>query len=202
MLWLALVSLKLGTYTDYTLRVGTFALVAWSMFCNATATVLLFRLKNMACSFHEPGSLVMLVSAVCSVFCDADALAVLKGAYSLIWEAFGKFARNQTVEKYLKERRKAIVELTERRVSSNIVVPAPRSSVPTEEPTTGTPVLRMTPGTKTVTVEWLSVEALGPTSRIACWWRTWLWMMSLVLAPQERLALQAPNRVVRLLKCR
>jgi hypothetical protein len=166
MLWLALVSLKLGAYADYSLRVSTFVFMASSMFCNATTTVLLFGLKNMACSLHEPGSLVVLVSAVCNVFCDADALAVLKGAYSLIGEAFGKFARNKTVEKYLKERRKSIVELTERLVSSNIVVPAPRFLVPTEELTTGKPVLRMTPETEAVIVdESLLVEALGPTSR-------------------------------------
>jgi hypothetical protein len=76
---LALVSLRLDTYADYTYEVGTFSFLASSMVCNTIATLLVFGVKNIALSFYEPGSLVVYKSAVCCVFTDADALAVLKG---------------------------------------------------------------------------------------------------------------------------
>jgi hypothetical protein len=108
--YMALVSLKLGAYADYTFQVGTFGFVASSMVCNSIATLLVFGVKNIALSFYEPGSLVVLKSAVCCVFLDADALAVLKGAYSLIGQSLGKYAPNKTIETYLKRQRLSMVE--------------------------------------------------------------------------------------------
>jgi hypothetical protein len=105
---LALVSLKRGSYLDYTFEVGTFAFAASSMVVNAISTLLVFGVKNIVLSFHEPGSLVVLVSSVCCVFLDAEALAVLKGAYSLIGQSFGKYNPNRTIDKYLKRQRSAL----------------------------------------------------------------------------------------------
>ena len=113
LLYMALVSLKLGAYADYTFQVGTFGFVASSMVCNSIATLLVFGVKNIALSFYEPGSLVVLVSAVCCVFLDADALAVLKGAYSLIGQSLGKYAPNKTIETYLKRQRLSMVEFSQ-----------------------------------------------------------------------------------------
>jgi hypothetical protein len=107
---LALVSLRLGTFADYTFEVGTFSFLASSMVCNAIATLLVFGVKNIALSFYEPGSLVVYKSAVCCVHTDADALAVLKGSYSLLGQSFGKYKPNETVKKYLKRQRKSIIE--------------------------------------------------------------------------------------------
>ncbi len=101
LLKLALISLKLGMYTDYTFKVSTFAFVASSMVCDSFLTLLVFGVKNIALSFHEPGSLVVFKSAVVCVFLDADALAVLKGSYSLLGEVLGKYMPNKTIEKYL-----------------------------------------------------------------------------------------------------
>jgi hypothetical protein len=111
--YMALVSLKLGAYADYTFQVGTFGFVASSMVCNSIATLLVFGVKNIALSFYEPGSLVVLVSAVCCVFLDADALAVLKGAYSLIGQSLGKYSPNMTIETYLKKQRLSMVEFSQ-----------------------------------------------------------------------------------------
>jgi hypothetical protein len=91
LLFLALVSLKPGAFADYTFQVGTFSVVASSMMCNGIATLLVSA--YVAFSFYEPGSLPVLTSAMLCVFLDADALAVLKGAYTLIGQSFGKTLR-------------------------------------------------------------------------------------------------------------
>ena len=128
LIYMALVALKLGTYTDYTFQIRTFAFVASSMVCNTIVTLLVFGVKNIAFSFYEPGSLVVLMSAACCVFLDADALAVLKGAYSLLGQSFGKYARNKTIETYLKKQRLSIVEFGRgargRMLAGNVVAPA------------------------------------------------------------------------------
>jgi hypothetical protein len=99
------------------------------MVCNAIATLLLFGMKNVALSLYEPGSLVTFVSAVCCVFTDADALAVLKGSYSVLGQSFGKYKPNGTVKKYLMRQRKSIIEFRRaasgQRLAVNVVVPAP-----------------------------------------------------------------------------
>ncbi len=131
-LWLALVTFNLGAFTDYTFQFGTFAVVASTIFYNAIATVLLFGVKNIVFSCFEPGSLVVLTSAVCCVFLDADSLAVLKGSYLLIGQSFGKFARNKTIDKYLKRQCNSIAELTSGRMGAmQAVAPAP---TPAREP--------------------------------------------------------------------
>jgi hypothetical protein len=126
--YLALLALKLGAYTDYTFKVGTFLFVASLMVCNTITTLLVFGVKNIVFSFYEPGSLFVLTSAVCCVFVDSDALAVLKGAYSLLGQSFGKYARNKTIETYLKKQRLSIVEFRRgargRMLAGNVMVPA------------------------------------------------------------------------------
>jgi hypothetical protein len=126
---LALVSLNLGTYADFTFHVSTFSFVASSMACNTIVTLLVFGMKNVALSFYEPGSLVTLVSAVCCVHTDAETLAVLKGSYSILGQSFGKYKPNETVKKYLKEQRKSMVDFPQaanvQRLAANVVVPAP-----------------------------------------------------------------------------
>jgi hypothetical protein len=130
---LALILLKLGMYTDYSFKVGTFSFVASSIACDSFLTLLVFGVKNIALSFHEPGSLVVFKSAVVCVFLDADALAVLKGSYSLLGEVLGKYMPNETIEKYLKRQRLSIVEFSRTangRTHVNIVPPL----VPTLHP--------------------------------------------------------------------
>jgi hypothetical protein len=107
---LALVSLKLGTFADHIFHVSTVSFAVSSMACNTIATLVVFGMKNIAQSFYEPGSLVVYKSAVCCVFTDADALAVLKGSYSVLGQSFGKYKPNETAQKYLKKQRKSIIE--------------------------------------------------------------------------------------------
>jgi hypothetical protein len=125
---LALVSLNLGTYADFTFHVGTFSFAASLMVCSTIATLLVFGVKNIALSFYEPGSLVTFVSAVCCVHTDADALAVLKGSYSVLGQSFGKYKPNETAKKYLKRQRKSIIDFCQaasvQRLAVNVVVPA------------------------------------------------------------------------------
>jgi hypothetical protein len=128
---LALVSLRLGTFADYTFEVGTFSFLASSMVCNAIATLLVFGVKNIALSFYEPGSLVVYKSAVCCVHTDEDALAVLKGSYSLLGQSFGKYKPNETVDKHLKRQRKSITEFRQAasdQLLATAVMRAPRTS--------------------------------------------------------------------------
>jgi hypothetical protein len=106
---LLLVALKLGAFTDYTFVVRTFAFVASSMACSQLTTLLVFGSKNLCLSFYRPGSLVVLTSSVCCLFLDADTLAVLKAAYSLLGQTFGKRTANKTVARQLKKHRKSIV---------------------------------------------------------------------------------------------
>jgi hypothetical protein len=148
---LALVSLNLGTYADFTFHVGTFSFAASSMVCNTIATLLVFGVKNIALSFYEPGSLVVYKSAVCCVFTDADALAVLKGSYSLLGQSFGKYKPNETVKKYLKKQRMSIIEFRNAEsghLQAFAVLPAPRAlamatSCRTKRPETETRVFEM-----------------------------------------------------------
>jgi hypothetical protein len=67
-------------------------------------------------------------SAVCCVHTDADALAVLKGSYSLLGQSFGKYKPSETVQKYLKKQRRSIIEFRQaasgQRLAVNVVVPA------------------------------------------------------------------------------
>jgi hypothetical protein len=136
LLYLALVSLKPGAYTDFTFQVGSFPFVASSMVCNTIVTLLVFGMKSLAFSFYEPGSLFVLASAVCCVFLDANALAVLKGAYSLIGQSFGKYAPNKTIETYLKKQRLSVVEFSQvgRGQMSRVMVPAPTRKPERETP--------------------------------------------------------------------
>ena len=106
---LLLVALKLGAFTDYTFVVRTFAFVASSMACSQLTTLLVFGSKNLCLSFYRPGSLVVLTSSLCCLFLDADTLAVLKAAYSLLGQTFGKRTANKTVARQLKKHRKSIV---------------------------------------------------------------------------------------------
>jgi hypothetical protein len=106
---LLLLSLKLGAFTDYTFEVSTFAFVASSMACSPITTLLVFGSKNLVLSFYRPGSLVVLTSSVCCLFLDADSLAVLKAAYSLLGQTLGKRAANKTVARQLEQQRKSIV---------------------------------------------------------------------------------------------
>ena len=106
---LLLVSLKLGAFTDYTFEMSTFAFVASSMACSPLTTLLVFGSKNLCLSFYRPGSLVVLTSSVCCLFLDADTLAVLKAAYSLLGQTLGKRAANRTVARQLEQRRESIV---------------------------------------------------------------------------------------------
>jgi hypothetical protein len=106
---LLLVSLKLGTFADYTFEVSTFAFVASSMACSPITTLIVFGSKNLCLSFYRPGSLVVLTSSVCCLFLDADSLAVLKAAYSLLGQTLGKRAANRTVARQLEKHRQSIV---------------------------------------------------------------------------------------------
>jgi hypothetical protein len=159
MLYLALVSLNLGVYIDYTFQFGTFTFVASSMLCSAVATLLVFGVKSIAFSFFEPGSLVVLTSAVCCVFLDADSLAVLKGSYLLIGQSFGKFARNKTIDKYLKRQRNSIAELTSGRMGAmQAVAPAPTPArEPEAEPPNAVTVVHSADAHLLVEVEVLAV---------------------------------------------
>jgi hypothetical protein len=104
-----LVSLKLGAFADYTFEVSTFAFVASSMACSPITTLIVFGSKNLCLSFYRPGSLVVLTSSVCCLFLDADSLAVLKAAYSLLGQTLGKRAANRTVARQLERHRQSIV---------------------------------------------------------------------------------------------
>jgi hypothetical protein len=106
---LLLVSLKLGAFADYTFEVSTFAFVASSMTCSPLTTLLVFGSKNLCLSFYRPGSLVVLTSSVCCLLLDADSLAVLKAAYSLLGQTLGKHAANKTVARQLERHRQSIV---------------------------------------------------------------------------------------------
>jgi hypothetical protein len=106
---LLLVSLKLGDFADYTFEVSTFAFVASSMVCSPLTTLLVFGSKNLCLSFYRPGSLVVLTSSVSCLLLDADTLAVLKAAYSLLGQTLGKRAANRTVARQLEKQRKSIV---------------------------------------------------------------------------------------------
>jgi hypothetical protein len=106
---LLLVSLKLGDFADYTFKVSTFAFVASSMACSPLMTLLVFGSKNLCLSFYRPGSLVVLTSSVSCLLLDADSLAVLKAAYSLLGQTLGKRAANKTVAWQLERHRQSIV---------------------------------------------------------------------------------------------
>jgi hypothetical protein len=106
---LLLVSLKLGTFTDYTFEVSTFVFVASSMPCSPMTTLLVLGSKNLCLSFYRPGSLVVLTSSVCCLFLDAETLAVLKAAYSLLGQTLGKRTANKTVARQLEKHRKSII---------------------------------------------------------------------------------------------
>ena len=106
---LALVSFKLGAFTDYTFELSTFAFVASSMVCSTITTLLVFGVKNICLSFYRPGSLVVLTTPVCCLFLDADTLAVLKAAYSLQGQSLGKHKANKTVERQLRKHRESII---------------------------------------------------------------------------------------------
>jgi hypothetical protein len=126
LLYMTLVSLKLGAYTDYTFELSKFAFVTSSMVCSTITTLLVFGFKNVGLSFYRPGSLVVLVSAVCCLFLDADTLAVMKMAYSLQGQTLGKHKRNKTVERQLKKHKKSIMEAASAlMLGSNGVAPAP-----------------------------------------------------------------------------
>ena len=131
LLFLALVSFKLGAFTDYTFQVSAFAFVASSMVCSTITTLLVFGFKNLGLSFYRPGSLVVLVSTVCCVFLDADTLAVLKAAYSLQGQTLGKHKRNKTVERQLKKHKKSIMEAAGAlMLGASGVAPAPATNEP------------------------------------------------------------------------
>jgi hypothetical protein len=51
----------------------------------------------------------VLTSSVCCLFLDADSLAVLKAAYSLLGQTLGKRAANRTVARQLEKHRQSIV---------------------------------------------------------------------------------------------
>jgi hypothetical protein len=106
---LLLVTLKLGDFAEYTFKVSTFAFVASSMVCSLLTTLLVFASKNLCLSFFRPGSLVVLTSSVSCLFLDADSLAVLKAAYSLLGQTLGKRAANKTVAWQLERHRQSIV---------------------------------------------------------------------------------------------
>jgi hypothetical protein len=110
LIFLVFVSLKLGALTDYTFELSAFAFFASSMACSTITTLLVFGCKNLGLSFYRPGSLVVLVSAVCCLFLDADTLAVLKAAYSLQGQTLGKHKRNKTVERQLKKHKQSMME--------------------------------------------------------------------------------------------
>jgi hypothetical protein len=136
---LALVSLELGIYTDCKFQVSTFTFSASSMVCNAAAILLVFGLKNIALSFYEPGSLVVLKSAVCCVFLDADALAVLEGSYSLIGQSFGKFAANKTVLEHLNKQRLSTVAFSSGSARSVTAVAVLAEQADSEDPRPANP---------------------------------------------------------------
>jgi hypothetical protein len=133
LLILALISFKLGAFTDYTFEVRTFVFVASSLVCSTITTLVVFGSKNLGLSFHRPGSLVVLISDVGCLFLDADSLAVLKASYSLQGQSLGKYAPNKTVADELKKHKKSIVaaagELVPRPLplgaAVNAVAPAP-----------------------------------------------------------------------------
>jgi hypothetical protein len=79
------------------------------MVCSLLTTLLVFGSKNLCLSFYRPGSLVVLTSSVCCLFLDADSLAVLKAAYSLLGQTLGKHAANRTVARQLEKHRQSIV---------------------------------------------------------------------------------------------
>jgi hypothetical protein len=109
LIYLALVSFKLGAFTDYTFEVSTFAFLASSMVCSTMTTLLVFGCKNLGLSFYRPGSLVVLTSSVCCLYIDADTLAVLKAVYSLQGQSLGKHAPNKTVQMRLDVHRASII---------------------------------------------------------------------------------------------
>jgi hypothetical protein len=136
---LALVSLELGIYTEYRFQVSTFTFSASSMVCNAIIALVVFGLKNIALSFYEPGSLVVLKSAVCCVFLDADALAVLEGSYSLIGQSFGKFAANKTVLEHLNKQRLSTVAFSSGSARSVTAVAVLAEQADSEDPRPANP---------------------------------------------------------------
>lgn len=107
---LALVSFKLGAFTDYTFELSTFAFVASSMVCSTITTLLVFGFKNICLSVYLPGSLVVLTSNVCCLFQDADTLAVMKAAYSLQGQTLAKRKVKGTVQRQLDKHQKSIME--------------------------------------------------------------------------------------------
>jgi hypothetical protein len=123
LVFLALVSFKLGTFTDYTFELSTFAFVASSMVCSTITTLLVFGFKNLSLSFYRPGSLVVLASAVCCLFLDVDTLAVMKAVYSLQGQTLGKFKPNTSVQRQLKMHGTSIVAMLA--AAANAVAPAP-----------------------------------------------------------------------------
>jgi hypothetical protein len=128
LIFLVFVSLKLGALTDYTFQVSAFAFFASSMACSTITTLLVFGCKNLGLSFYRPGSLVVLTSAVCCLFLDADTLAVLKVAYSLHGQSLGKHAPNKTVVRQLKRYSSLIPQSTlKARVFPEAVAPTPES---------------------------------------------------------------------------
>jgi hypothetical protein len=79
------------------------------MACSPITTLIVFGSKNLCLSFYRPGSLVVLTSSVSCLFLDADTLAVLKAAYSLLGQTLGKRAANRTVARQLEKHRQSIV---------------------------------------------------------------------------------------------
>jgi hypothetical protein len=137
-IYLALVSLKLGAFTDYTFEFSVFAFTASSMVCSTLTTMLVFGCKNLGLSFVRPGSLVVLTSSVCCLFLDDDTLAVLKAAYSLQNQTLGKRQHNKTVERQLKKHKKSIMEAAGALLlGASGVAPAPTAERYTNEPREG-----------------------------------------------------------------
>jgi hypothetical protein len=134
LIYLALFTLKLGAFADYTSYVRSFAFVASSILCNAIATLVLFDVKNLVMSLARPGSLVTLISDVCCILLDHDAFALLKAAYSLLGLAYGKRTANRTVLMQLHERRASIAAQRGRMAfASSTIAPAPSDEeVPTQ----------------------------------------------------------------------
>jgi hypothetical protein len=137
LIFLALVTLKLGVYTDDAFRVLSLPLVASSCTCSLIMTLCMFGGKNVIVSLRNPGSLATLVSDLCCILLDADAFALLKAAYSLLGVKYGQRKVNRTMEKQLLKHRKSIIAsksgLKSGRVvfSSNTVAAAPADNIST-----------------------------------------------------------------------
>jgi hypothetical protein len=133
LIYVALFVLKLGGFADYTFRVLAFAIGASSVMCNAISTLVAFGAKNIAMSFARPGSLVTLVSDICCILLDADALALLKAAYSLLWVAYGRHKANRTVARQVRKRQESIAAAHSGRMvlASSRVAPVPTDEVST-----------------------------------------------------------------------